>query len=178
MFASLTRSFKFKHSLYNKGLKNTTVEQFYRKAGKVNRYLVNNQPYLVVTVPPNQPGKTTVSCEQIFRLLSTTAQQLVETDQNRLIVFDADLIWLYFKIEPRLAMVAVTLAMANIRKLFKGVKVQSSNRLNKLLPKEISNKLDKQVPIIINKYRTFNLRVPLNDTGRAVDLKETVYKAT
>ena len=97
--------------------------------------MVNNQPYLVVTVPPNQPGKTTVSCEQIFRLLSTTAQQLVETDQNRLIVFDADLIWLYFKIEPRLAMVAVTLAMANIRKLFKGVEVQSSNRLNKLLPK-------------------------------------------
>ena len=92
VFASLTRSFKFKHPLYNKGLKNTTVEQFYRKAGKVNRYLVNNQPYLVVTVPPNQPGKTTVSCEQIFRLLATTAQQLVETDQNRLIVFDVDLI--------------------------------------------------------------------------------------
>ena len=29
VFASLTRSFKFKHSLYNKGLKNTTIEQFY-----------------------------------------------------------------------------------------------------------------------------------------------------
>ena len=96
VFASLTRSFKLKHSLYNKGLKNTTDEQFYRKAGQVNHHLINNQPYLVVTVPPNQPGKSTVSCEQIFRLLSPTAQQLVKTDQNRRIVFDSDLIWLYF----------------------------------------------------------------------------------
>ena len=95
-----------------------------------------------------------------------------------MIVFDADLIWLYFKIEPRLAMVAITLAMANIRKIFKGVEVQVSNRLTKLLPKEISNKLDKQVPIIINKYITFNLKIPLNDTGRAVNLEDTIYKAT
>ena len=74
------------------------MEQFYRKAGQITRYIVNNQPYLVVTVPPNQPGETTVSGEQIFRLLAATAQKLEEEDKDRHIIFDADLIWLYFKL--------------------------------------------------------------------------------
>ena len=81
LFASLTRSFKF-NSTYNKGLQKTTVEESYRKAGQVSRYTVNNQPYVVVTVPPNQPGETTVSCEQIFRLLAVTTQKLEEEEQE------------------------------------------------------------------------------------------------
>ena len=111
LFASLTRSFKF-NATYNKGLQKTSVEQFYRKAGQVTRYTVNDQPYVVVTVPPNQPGETTVSCEQIFRLLAVTTQKLEEEDKNRNIIFDADLLWLYFKLEPEQALTAITMAMA------------------------------------------------------------------
>ena len=138
LFASLTRSFKFRHSVYNAGLKNTSVEQFYRKACQVNRYVLNGQTHLVVTVPPNQPGETTVSSEQICRLLATTAQKLEKTEKDRKIVFDADLIWLYFKIEPKLALVAITLAMAHIKNLFKGFEVQASTRLTKLVTKDVS----------------------------------------
>ena len=176
LFASLTRSFKF-NSLYNKGLKNTTVEQFYRKAGQVSRYTINNQPYLVVTVPPNQPGETTVSCEQIFRPLATTAHQLEETEKNIHIIFDGDLIWLYFKLEPKQALIAITLALAHVRYLLKSVEVQVSTQLTKILTKEAPCMLSKQLPIIVNKKRTFNIRIPLDDTGRAVNIEETVLKA-
>ena len=163
LFASLTRSFKFRHSLYNSGLRNTTVEQFYRKSGQVNKYVVNDQPYLVVTVPPNQPGEATVSSEQIFRLLATTAQKLEKTEQNRTIIFHADLIYVYFKIKPKLALVAITLAMAHNSHLFKGVEVQASARLAKLVTKEVLNKLDKQIligKILRRSYRNIRPILP------------------
>ena len=94
------------------------------------------------------------------------------------ILCGADLRHLYFKIEPKLALVAITLAMAHIRHLFKRVEFQASTRLVKLVTKEVSNKLDKQIPIIVNKYRTFNLKVPIDDTGRAFNLKEAINTAT
>ena len=177
LFASLTRSFKF-NSIYNKGLKNTTVEQFYRKAGQVSRYVVNNQPYMVVTVPPNQPGETTVSGEQIFRLLAAIAQKLEEEDMNRHIIIDADLIWLYFNLEPKLALTAVTMAFSHAQSMFKSVEIQASIKLMKTLKKSQSCVLSKQLPVIINKQRTFNISIPLNDTGRAVNLQETIHQAT
>ena len=50
---------------------------------------------------------------QIFRLLAATAQKLEEEDKNRHIIIDADLIWLYFKLEPKLALTAITMALAH-----------------------------------------------------------------
>ena len=129
-------------------------------------------------MPPNQPGETTVSCEQIFRLLATTAKQLEETEENRHIIFDADLIWLYFKLEPQQALIAITLALAHIKDLFKSIMIQSSTRLIKILKKETSCILSKQLPIIVNKQRAFNIRIPIDNTGRAVNLEETIFKAT
>ena len=154
------------------------MEQFYRKAGQVTRYTINNQPFIVVTVPPNQPGETTVLCEQIFRLLATTAKQLEETEENRHIIFDADLIWLYFKLEPQQALIAITLALAHIKDLFKSITIQSSTRLTKILKKETSCILSKQLPIIVNKQRAFNIRIPIDNPGRAVNLEETILTTT
>ena len=154
------------------------MEQFYRKAGQVSRYTVNNQPYVVVTVPPNQPGETTVSCEQVFRLLAATAQKLEEEDKKRHIIIDADLIWLYFKLEPKLALTAITMALAHAKEMFKSVEVQASTKLMKIVQKMESCVLSKQLPVIVNKQRTFNISIPLDDTGRVVNLKETISMAT
>ena len=120
--------------------------------------------------------ETTVSCEQIFRQLVTTANKLEETEKNRHITFDGDLIWLYFKLEPKLAIIVITLALAHIKDQFKSVELQSPTRLTKILTKEDSCLLSKQLPIIINKQRTFNIKIPLDNTGRAIKLKETIQK--
>ena len=88
--------------------------------------------------------ETTVSCEQIFRQLVTTANKLEETEKNRHITFDGDLIWLYFKLEPKLAIIVITLALAHIKDQFKSVELQSSTRLTKILTKEVSCLLSKQ----------------------------------
>jgi hypothetical protein len=177
LFASPTRSFKF-NSTYNKGLQKTSVEQFYRKAGQVTRYTVNDQPYIVVTIPPSQPGETTVSSEQIFRLLAVTVQKLEEEDKHRNIIFDGDLLWLYFKLKPELALTAITMAMAHAKTMYTSVTVQASTKLMKTTQKTESNTLNKQLPVIINKQRTFNISVPLDSTGRAANLEETVLEAT
>ena len=177
LFASLTRSFKY-NTTYNKGLQKTAVEQFYRKAGQVTRYTVNDQPYVVVTVPPFQPGETTVSGEQIFRLLAATTQKLKEEDKNRNIIFDADLLWHYFKLKPELALTAITMAMAHAKAMFTSVTVQATKKLMKETKKTESNTLHKQLPVIVNKQRLYNISIPLDNTGRAPNLAETIREAT
>ena len=106
---------------------------------------------------------------QIFRLLAATAQKLEEEDKNRHIIIDADLIWLYFKLEPKLALTAITMALAHAKEMFKSVTVQASTKLMKTVQKMESNVLSKQLPVIVNKQRTFNISIPLDNTGRAVD---------
>ena len=48
----------------------------------------------------------------------------------------------------------------------------------KTVQKMSSNVLSKQLPVIVNKQRTFNISIPLDERGRAVDLKETILMAT
>ena len=53
--------------------------------------------------------------------------------------------------------------------MFKSVTVQASTKLMKTVQKMESNVLSKQLPVIVNKQRTFNISIPLDNTGRAVD---------
>ena len=101
-----------------------------------------------------------------------------EEDKNRHIIIDADLIWLYFRLKPKLALTAITMALAQAKEMFKSVTVQASTKLMKTIQKIESNVLSKQLPVIVNKQRTFNISIPLDDTGRAVNLKETILRAT
>ena len=50
--------------------------------------------------------------------------------------------------------------------------------LTKIFKKEESCLLSKQLPIIINKQRTFNIKIPLDNTGRAIKLKEKIKETT
>ena len=70
------------------------------------------------------------------------------------------------------------MALAHAKDMFKSVEVQASTKLMKTVQKMESCVLSKQLPVIVNKQRTFNISIPLDDTGRAVELKETIFMAT
>ena len=86
--------------------------------------------------------------------------------------------WHYFNITPKLALIAISLIMANQKKMFKNIEVQSSTGLEKVIAKGKPIELVKQIPIILNQYRTLNARVPLDSTGRAVNLIADVKAKT
>ena len=81
-------------------------------------------------------------------------------------------------LEPELALTAITMEMAQAKNMFTSVTVQASTKLKKTTQKKESNTLNKQLPVIINKQRAFNISVPLDNTGRAVNLEETILEAT
>ena len=77
--------------------------------------------------------------------MAATAQKLEEEDKDRHIIIDADLIWLYFKLEPKLALTAVTMALAHAKDMFKSVEIQASTKLMKTVQKIESCVLSKQL---------------------------------
>ena len=104
-------------------------------------------------------------------------------DTGRRIIYAGGLIHKFFGVGPENALTAIILVMEAIRYKYANIEVQISERLNKLITKEgwkqTETPLCKQLPVVINDRRSFNIKLELDNTGRlAKHIITTLVDAT
>ena len=126
------------------------MEQLVRKQGRANIHFIKDQPYIVLTVPPGQPKTKLNPPKQTFGVFNTILAELVKKDKGRKIIFDGNLVYRYFGLDPSLVITELELVMSNKNKAFGPIEVQSTTQLGKLMKSQPqAQQLTKQLPIFL-----------------------------